>query len=225
MRKFFLFLFIIITVGVSLFLVLGGISGQRHMVLLGLQEGDSTFLYTQATAQSLPFMFEQNSSPPLMASMEVFVDDGKVYSNPLQCQDLAILLGGGMNRHPRAESGFEGYLTKGSGEAYALNTQNRNTERLGEQEILYEVMLTNAQGFQRRIAWTLQTTNGKLRKEENCKVKHFQIATNPAPGETVVSSQPQVVVELQELVDFFDPTAEIEWNEDQGVLMIKRTGR
>ena len=142
----------------------------------------------------------------------------KLYMSPLAIQELANTLGGNFQIHPFSEPSYDGYFTVDNKTLYKLESKNRATDKVGEQEIEYSVILSKMNSNKTMtITWKRQS-NGDESPGKNTEVKSFTVKTNPAPGETVFSSQDFLLVDLEKLESFYGK--KLEFNEDEMILYV-----
>ena len=99
---------------------------------------------------------------------------------------------------------YQGYVTSGTNEVYGMTTSYESTENIGEQLTVFNVRLGQVEKRAELIVrWNYNPKTGEYKALENCEVRSFWIQTNPSPGETVISSEDFLVVDLKTLQEFY----------------------
>ena len=223
MKKILVILTIVSLIG-GLVLCCSSFSSDRYIVNLALKTNDKTYLLTKLNYQIVEAQLKQNKSPVIMPFIPVFKDKGNLYINPINIKEIVELLSGNFTLHNYQEKSYDGYVTLKDVTAYQLSTENKSTEKIGEQLIEYTITLTNQADERLQILWTQKSMTTNVAAIANCKKKAFSTQTHPHPGETVTSSKNFIVVDLQTLIEFFDKSITFSFDENKQLLFIEKNG-
>lgn len=193
---------------------------ENAVVNLALKKDNKTYLFSKMGDFIVESSLEKGESPAAFGFIRLFEDDG-LYVAPNDCEEIVDVLAGNYHLYPYQEKSYEGYITSGEKEIFTTSFSNVSTEKIGEQIRESRIEIVNPVSAQvLEIVWTYNQKTGESKAVQNCELKSFWITTSVQPGETVTSSEDFIMVDLNELVEFFDNGSTLEYNADEEILYI-----
>ncbi len=199
------------------FFIGGHLEGKS--VLIGLKKNDKVYLMPfPANRNILEEALRQNTKPIFHKSFNLIEEDGTYYMDPNQLESLVHLIADDYILYDQKEPSFDGYVLQGMRNLYSFGSQIENTKVKGEQVQHYEVTLHhNITNQTMEIGWLGYT---KVKPLQNCVVKKIKDVTNPFPGTSIGSVKETIVVDLQDILDFYNNGNTLEYNEEENVLYV-----
>ncbi len=205
------------------FMVYRMISGETNnaVVNLVLIKNDRTYIYSYLGETIVQTSLEKGESPTTPAFIQIFEDDGRLFIAPNKLKEIVSLLCGDYKLHDYPEGNVDGYVTSGSSSCFETSFKNQNTEKIGEQIRINTVQLLNQQtGKIFDIKWHTNMRTYESVASKNCDLKSFKIKTSVQPGEFVISSKDFIMVDLAEVVKFYDDRISLRLNKEEQLLYI-----
>lgn len=187
-------------------------------VKIGYKTKDKTYLFSNMGGTVVKENIQRKTSPAAIPFFNIYNEDG-IWAQPQSIKELCDMMWGNFEIWPYKEKSYDGYITTGFEEIYTIKSAFESTEKIGEQLVVSTVKIKNISGKTKEIKWSRNMKTGELNAIKNCEVRSFNIETKPSPGETVISSEDFVVVNLDELATFFGGI-KLEFDEDDMLLYI-----
>lgn len=193
----------------------------NSVVNLVLQKEGKTFLYSYMNAYVVENSIDKKESPVVFPFLQIFEEDDKLYVAPDKLKDIINLLCGNYQIHEYLEKSTDGYVTSGTIPCFQISSKNQTTEKIGEQIQVYTVKLTHLNsGDSFNIKWSVNTKTRESKALENCHEKSFMIKTSVQPGEFAIASEDFVMVDLQEVINFYEKKIAVTLNKEEQLLYI-----
>lgn len=217
--RFFILAFVISMVG-GMFFLFKGCSSETSPIIsdLLLEKGGKKFLYAEIGEDAVKAALAQGNSPQLFKILLVYQDDDAYFVAPSSITKLAAIASGEYAVHSYKEASVDGYVTVGMVGNHTSEVKFKTGAKIGEQDMINTVTLKNAKGAEMTIRWTMNSKTGEYSNLKNCEMHAFWVQSNPAPGQTVISSAEYLVVPLETLSTFFK--RKMSFDKEMGVLTI-----
>ena len=211
--------FVIVGLGLGIFSAIRGCMSDLSpdVVNLAVKKGGKTYVYSNMGKFVVETQIKQKQSPSYMATTFLYKDDG-LYLDPNLMKDLVNVFADNLHYYELKEQSFDGYVTYDSLEVYKNETKTQSTKNIGEQLILYSIMLKNGTKSM-VIRWSFNSKSGEFKPIKNCESHSFYSQTNPYPGKTVTSSSDYIVVPLDKIANFYK--RKYTYDQEQKVLYVK----
>lgn len=175
-------------------------------------------MYAEIGPDAVKVAIEQGNSPQLFKTLSVYQDDEAYFVGPSTITKLAAIASGEYTVHTYKEASVDGYVTVGMVGNYRSEIKFKTAAKIGEQDMINTVTMKNSKGAEMTIRWTMNSKTGEYSNLKNCEMHSFWVQSNPAPGQTVVSSVDYLVVPLETLAKFFN--RKMSFDAETGVLTI-----
>ena len=216
---YFILAFVIFMVGGMFFLFKGCTSESSPIISdIVLETGGKKFLYTEIGEDAVKAATDQGNSPQLFKTLNVYQDGDAYFVGPSTITKLAAIASGEYTVHTYKEASVDGYVTVGMVGNYTSEVKFKTGAKIGEQDMINTVTMKNSKGAEMTIRWTMNSKTGEYSNLKNCEMHSFWVQSNPAPGQTVVSSVDYLVVPLETLAKFFN--RKMSFDAETGVLTI-----
>lgn len=193
---------------------------ETAIVNLAIKKDGKTYVYSKLGEFFVENSIKKNESPSVMAFCKVFNDEG-LYTSPENLEDIANLLGGNYRIFPFPEASYDGYITATQNSLYTRTSKNQSTAKVGEQIRVTTVDLRNPKNNKiYSIQWEWNPSDKKNIALNNCEIKTFWIKRKIDSGETVTSSEDFVMVNLNDIVKFYNDQLQLEFNPDEKLIYI-----
>ena len=202
--------FQLITLLTFVVLLSGCMKPGHRFCTFAVKKGDKTYVYSSLGKFITQGYLDDGEAPPLLQQMGLVVDDGKYYVDPAQMKDIVTVLSGNYEILERKEKSYDGYLVEGEGKVYKKKYTSQSTEQIGKMQSIVKVTLTNLEGTRSHvIKWE---RGKKVKAIENCEVRKIKFDRSYRPGEQVITWESNVVVPLEDLINFYDPKIKVEYD-------------
>ncbi|GEM_PF-3570390 len=187
---------------------------------LALDKNGSIFLFSPLGNNVVSSSLESGQSPAASAFVRVYKDDDEFYVEPGSMKEIVDVFSNNYILHPYEEKSYEGYVTSSdTSDAFSISTSFESTEKVGEQLTIFSVPLRHDEKRDEMIVrWSFNPKSGVYKARENCEVHSFWFQTNPSPGETVISAEDFLVINLNKLAKFYNKS--FRYDADEQVLYI-----
>jgi len=212
MRKKILLVLFILSFG-GLFFIIGSCSDDRKMVNLALKEEGKVYLVPlMAKKEMLEPQLSRNKTPEVSKSLQLIQDHGDLFIEPRNLKNMVNLIANNYTLYGKNEGTYNGYVVFEHQEAFEYTVNNVNTDKIGEQ-LKQETIRIKGENSGKilEIVWS---SSPKPKVEKNCVVKRLWVVEHPYPGKSVGDYQNAVVVNLNEVINFFDNGTRLEYDED-----------
>ena len=216
---YFILAFVIFMVG-GMFFLFKGCSSESSPIIsdMVLEKGGKKFLYAEIGPDAVKVAIEQGNSPQLFKTLLVYQDGDEYFVGPSTITKLAAIASGEYTVHTYKEASVDGYVTVGNVQNYTSDVKFKTSAKIGEQDMINTVTVKNSKGAEMTIRWTMNSKTGEYSQLKNCEMHAFWVQSNPAPGQTVISSADYLVVPLETLATFFK--RKMTFDRETGVLTI-----
>ncbi|WP_190810951.1 hypothetical protein [Flagellimonas sp. S3867] len=194
----------------------------NSFVNLILEKDSKIYVYSKRGSYLMNINIQREENPTVFPFIQVFEDNGELYVAPDKLKDIVDLLCGNFQVHDVPAKSSDGYVTSGSSPCFEKSFKNQSTGKIGEQIHVNMVRLTNSslkEAF--NIRWETNMKTNKSRVSENCHKKSFTVRTSTQPGEYVFSAEDFIMVNLQEVVDFYGNNVALSLNKEEQLLYIE----
>lgn len=210
---------VITTLGTGIFFGVKGCMSDLSPVVVNLavKKGGKTYVYSNMGKFIVETQIKQKQSPTYSASTFLYKDDG-LYLDPNLMKDLVNVFADNLHYYDFKEQSFDGYVTYDSLEVYKNETKTESGKNIGEQLIIYSVILKNGNKSM-KITWLYNSKTLEFKPIQNCESHSFYSQTSPYPGKTVTSSSDHIVIPLDKIAKFYN--RKYTYDEEQKVLYVK----
>lgn len=189
-------------------------------VNLALKQDGKTYLFSNMGSYVVENSIANNESPAVMPFFQIY-NDGGLYVDPLQMKEAAALIMGSYEVFEYQEKSYEGYVTLSEDDFYGYDMTIESTENIGEQFAVNTIKLKDFKdGKPLEIVWKIPNNGDVGVPVQYCEVQSLNVVEHPAAGETVISSQDFLVVDLNKLVGLCDNGSTLEYNDEQKILYV-----
>lgn len=191
------------------------------VVNLALKKNGKTYLFSKTGTAGVQYSLDKNKSPSVFGFIQLFEEEDSFYVDPIHIEEITNLLCGNYVLHDYTEQSYNGYVTSGKQRCFKNTFKNQSTATIGEQIRLNTIQLTDSTSESLyEINWEYNLMEYKSRALENCEEKSFMITTQIQPGEAVMGSEDFIMVNLEDLVEFYGNTSSLRLDEKQRLLYI-----
>ncbi|MAU16319.1 MAG: hypothetical protein CMH46_12370 [Muricauda sp.] len=210
--------FFILLAGCFGFLLLGNCSSDRKFVNIALKENHKIYLVPFfASRATLRHQLSKNEIPAVY-HMRIIEDNRELFVEPKDFEKILNLIGDNYVLFKKRESTHDGYVGFKDLDIYDYSIKNVNTDKIGQQIHKATIVITNAStNKSMEIVWKISPVP---KAEKNCTNKKIWVVENPHPGETIGYYQKAVVINLNEIVDFFDNGTRLEYDKSEEILYV-----
>ncbi|MBW8243945.1 hypothetical protein K1F50_14145 [Muricauda oceani] len=194
-------------------------SDERKFVNLALKIDQKIYLVPFFANQSiLENQLSEDVTPSVTSFVQIIEEDGTFFVEPRNFEKILNLIADNYVIYEKKEKTHDGYLAFGNNDIYNHSIQNVNTDKIGQQ-INQEVVriFNNAQDRSLEIVWTRFP---RPVAEKNCVVKNVWVVSSPYQGTTIGNYEETVLIDLNDIVDFFDNGTRLTYNEREGILYV-----
>jgi hypothetical protein len=209
----------VLSIGLLVFFMIPSCSSTLRSPVVVLLKDGNKFVY-----HGNPYLIEkaiengEAVETEFYSTVDVYPIDGALYISPSEVQAFAALFGQQYRIIMYEQPAHQGFFVETDDSRYVYTTSVIPTDRIGVTEREHVIELSNADSsVNRTIRWRQGDETIPI---ENCEIKSIWVVSNPYPGKTVGNWRSQVLVNLSELVAYFDSNASIELNEDQNILVL-----
>lgn len=208
----------ILSVGIILFFTIGGCSSTvKNPIIILEQEGDKYVFHSD------PFILKKNIEKGGFVELNVFskvtvypLNDG-VYVEP---NDLISFIALAINQFETIkhdQGSHNGFVVPLETSYSTLTKEIVPTEKIGETNNQFTLKI---EGNNKELL--IQWNNGKkIEPILNCEIKSVWEVTNPYPGKTIGNYRDKLLVNASKVINYFNPSAQINMGEDSDLLVIR----
>lgn len=196
-----------------------GCSDDRKLVNVALKkEGKVYMLPFIAEPQTLEFQLSNNETPTLIKDVDIVKDKDILYVTPEDFLRILNLIADNYILYDKQEGAFDGYVGFGRKEVIKFGTKQVNTDKIGKQIRKQIIVLENPKSKkQMEIIWS---DDPKPLAYANCVVKSLWTLESPYPGRTIGNYKDTVLINLNQIVDFYNNGMRLEYNEKEEMLYL-----
>lgn len=219
-RFLFVFLFIASIGGAVLFMFKGcsdDLSPIQANILL-VNQGKN-YVFSGLPSDQVQSQIDAGKLPAVFNNLSVYKNDDIYYMKPSDLKELVSVASGEYVLHTGG-AGASGYVSVAHDKSFTEDVSYKAGAKLGQQDAVHTVLLTNAKGGKMTIQWTRNSREYEFYDLKNCEVQSFWVETNPAPGQTVLSSNDYLVVDLNKIASFFNCT--ITFDTENALVVVSR---
>jgi hypothetical protein len=210
---------LIFSLSISL-IFLGASQTKNTIVNLALKKNNETYVFSKLGSFITKISIEKNESPSVFPFLQVFDDEG-LFVSPDNLEDIVNVIGGNYELFPYKEKSYEGYFTGAEESLYQSNNVNRSTEVVGQQMRENTITLSTLNSSDIfEIVYEQNPKSGDYTAIRNCELKSFRITRSYRPGESTTSSEDYLMVNLDDIVTFYDPNIKLELNDEEQLLYV-----
>ncbi|MDC6384764.1 hypothetical protein D2V93_01545 [Flagellimonas taeanensis] len=204
---------------IILALLILGCSDDRKFVGIALKKDHKVYLMpTIADKDVLEHQLSENMIPSVSSFVQIVEDEGALFVEPRDFERVLNLIANNYILYERKEKTHDGYVVFGDNQVYSYSINHANTDKIGKQISLETIVIKNNTSHDLlEIVWT---SFPKPRAEKNCTIKRIWVVTSPHPGTTIGNYEETVLINLNEIVDFYGNGVRLEHNEKEGMLYI-----
>lgn len=196
---------------------------KNGLVNLVLKKDNKVYVYSNTGEFIAQNSIKNGESPPTMAFIHMYEEDEDLYIDPSTSylKDIANLFCGNFQIHRYVEKSSDGYITSEGGLCFESSYKNRSTENIGEQVQINMVTLKDGNGKTYNIQWETNKRTYESKAIQNCYEKSFQIKTSVQPGEFVIASKDFIMINLQDVANFYGNKIELRLDKEAQLLYLE----
>ncbi len=204
---------------VVLALLVLGCSDDRKYVGIALKKDQKVYLMpTIADKDVLEHQLSEDMIPGVSNFVQIVEDGGDLFVGPRDFERILNLIAKNYIVYERKEKTHDGYVAFGEDHVYNYSIKHENTDKIGQQISLETIMIkNNASDDLLEIVWT---NFPQPQAKKNCTVKKIWVVTSPYEGKTIGNYEETVLINLNEIVDFYGNGVRLEHNKKQGMLYV-----
>lgn len=190
-----------------------------ELVSLALKKDDKVYLMPYNSDKNfLEMKLAANEVPFIYPSFEIIEDDGELFVEPRNLENIFRLIAGDYLLYEKEENTFDGYVVDGGQNIYEFKKLVENTKEIGEQIernviTIWDTSLNRSM----EISWV---SFPDISPEKNCIRKKIWVSTKVRPGEVVYSDKALIVIKLQDILEFFDNNTDLQYDDDREILYV-----
>lgn len=190
----------------------------RKSVNLILKKDGKMYLFSRLGTFITKNNLDKNQSPKTMQSTRIIKKKGELYTEPQHIKDLANLISGNYILHDYQEKAFDGYITGGKHDVYDKKYDSEHTEKIGQTISTANIYLTDIdQNRKHHISWQRSPNQIPIK---NCIEMTLWVDKSYKPGERTAAKDNFIMINLNDLVEFYDPTIKLDYVEEEEILYI-----
>jgi len=204
---------------VLLLFLMVGCSDDRKPVNLALKNGEKVYLTPLiAKKEVVALQMSQNKTPEISKSFQLVEDHGDLFVEPRNFKNVLNLIANNYTLYNKNEGVYDGYVAFEDQDVFEYTVKNINTDRIGEQLRKESILVKDMNsGKTLEIVWS---NSPKTKAEKNCILKRLWVVEHPYPGKSVGDYQNSVVINLNDIVDFYDNGTSLEYDENDEILYV-----
>lgn len=194
-------------------------SDDRKFVNLALKKGEKVYLLPSNTDKNaLKKQLSKGETPTVSNSVQIIEDRGALYVEPKNFEKVVNLIAGNYVLFEEKESSHDGYVAFNDKDIFEYKVNNVNTEKIGQQIKQEIIQISNpSETKSLEIVWS---SFPEPKAKKNCVVKRLWVVEHPYPGKTVGDYQNAVVINLNDIVAFYDNGTTLKYEENNKILYI-----
>lgn len=199
--------------------VLVSCSSDREFVNIALKKGNEVFIVPfMANKHILESQLAKNETPTIFKYVQIVEDEGSLYVEPSNFERILNVISNNYMLYKKEEKTHDGYVAFGDKDIYSFSIKPENTDKIGEQINKEIITITNPVSNKTHEIVYVRVPRPKA--EKNCIVKYLWVLENPYPGTTIGSYKDAILINLNDIVDFYDNGTRLEYNKDDEMLYI-----
>lgn len=208
---------VFITLILSLFAL--GCSDDRKFVNIALKTGQKVYLLPSiADKVVLEHQLSKDLTPSISKSVAIVEDDGDFFVEPRDFERILNLIADNYIIYGEKEQTHDGYVAFGESEVYSYAINPVNTDKIGQQLNQGSIRITNGTSDKSlEIVWV---DFPEPRAVANCTVKKIWVVTSPYQGTTIGNYEDTVMINLGDIIEFYDNGTRLEYVEDEEMLYV-----
>lgn len=218
MKRFVVVLIPLLLIGgFTWFMLFHGCSPSAKIVSFAVKVDGKTYMYSSLGGFITENMLSQGETPPLMPMGGLVVLDDGYYIKAGSMEEFANVLSGNFKIYPHQELSYDGYMVEGEAEVYDKKYTQEATEQIGVMRSMVKVVLTDIEKTKEHVIRWVRPP-GDREAIENCVVRTVVVDRSYKPGTKTYTFEDEVVVPLTQLIEFYDPSITIEYDDEHEVL-------
>ncbi|MER3376600.1 MAG: hypothetical protein RIM83_18315 [Allomuricauda sp.] len=194
-------------------------SEDRKFVNIALKKGKEVYVVPfMADKNIIEHQLSKNETPTIFKFVQIVMDNGSLYVEPSNFERIFNVIAGNYILYKKEEKTHDGYVAFGDEEIYSFSLKPENTDKIGEQINKEVITITNT--VSNKSHEIVYVRFPKPKAEKNCIVKNLWVVENPYPGKTIGSYKDAILINLNDIVDFYDNGTRLEYNKADEMLYI-----
>jgi len=204
---------------IGLLLGITSCSDDRKLVNLALKKGEKVYLLPyNIDKNALEKQLSEEKTPTISNSAQIIEDRGAIYVEPKDFEKIVNLIAGNYVLFEEKESSHDGYVALDDKDIFEYKINNVNTEKIGQQ--IKEGVIQIYSPSQTKSLEIVWNSLPEPKAKKNCIVKRLWVVKHPYPGKTVGDYQNAVVINLNDIVAFYDNGTILKYEESDEILYI-----
>lgn len=193
-------------------------SDDRKLVHLAIKKDGKTYLFSNMGSFITQNSISKNESPPIMKTTQVIEEGGDIYVQTSDLEKIVNLISGNYELFSYQEKSYDGYVVEGDYEVYDKKYGTESTAKIGQMISKANVNISDtSQMKEYEISWH-RSPNQKPVK--NCEEMDLWVDKSYKPGTTTLAQQAYIVVNLSDIVNFYNSNVSIEYSEEDEILYV-----
>jgi hypothetical protein len=185
---------------------------------LVLKKDGNTYLFSRLGTFITKNNLDKNQSPTIVQSASIVEKNGNLYTEPQHVKNIANLISGNYILHEYQEKTVDGYCTEGTHDIYDKKYVSEYSEKIGEINSIANIYLTDLnQKSIHHISWQRSPNQIPIK---NCTEIALWVDKTYKPGERTIAKDNFIMINLNDLVEFYESKAKLDYAEEKGVLYI-----
>jgi len=190
----------------------------RKSVHLILKKDGKMYMFSRLGTMITKNKLDKNESPTIVASTGIVKKDGELYTEPRYVENIVNLISGNYVIHDYEEKSFDGYITEGKHEVYNKKYDSESTERIGKMISIANIYLSNIDQTRKyHISWQRSPNQSPIM---NCTEMALWVDKSYKPGERTTAMDNLIMINLNDMVEFYQPNVKLDYNEEEEILYI-----
>lgn len=219
MKRATLFLIPMLVIGFAVLMMMSGSSPSAKQVSFAVKKDGKIYMYSSMGAFITEKKLSQGETPPLLPIGGLVVLDDGYYIKAGSIEEFANIFSNNFSIYEHKEISYDGYMAAGELDVYDKKYISEATEQIGVMRNVVKVVLSNPKSNETyTIRWVRPP--GDLEAIENCLIKTVIVDRSYRPGETTYTWEDEIVVRLDDIIQFYDPSITVEYDEEHSVLFL-----
>lgn len=208
----------ILSIGVILFFTIGGCSSDVKTPILVLEQEGLNYVF-----HGNSFFLENDIEKGGFVDLDLFskviiypLKDG-IYMDPNDIQGVSCIATGQFNLIEYDQGSHQGFVVISDSAQFTIENKTIPTEKIGKSILEYTIFISDGDK-ELVIQWNKDNEIVPIR---NCVIKSVWEVSNPYPGKTVGNYRDKLLVNVSEVLRFFNSNAQMTIEEDGELLVIR----
>ena len=191
---------------------------ERKNVHMVLKKDGKTYLFSSFGTFITKNSLNKNESPRIIKSITIVEKQDSIYTEPQHLKNIASLISGNYIIHDHPEKTIDGYITVGAHDIYDKEYVSEHTEEIGKMVSMVNIYLTDVdQTRKHHISWQRSPNQVPI---NNCTKMALWVDKSYKPGERTAAKEHFIMINLNDLADFFNPKIKLDYVEEEEILYI-----